>query len=57
MTPDKLVIIENRERWNNLVLGDEIGFEVEIQSPLQQIYKGVKPGETAELFPLSNKLD
>ncbi|MGF1591319.1 MAG: phosphate ABC transporter permease [Pleurocapsa sp.] len=53
----ELVIVENRERWINLVLGDKTGFEVEVQAPLQRIYKGIKPGQTAELLVLSNKLD
>ena len=53
----ELVIIENRERWINLVLGDKTGFEVEVQAPLQRIYKGIKPGQTAELLVLSNKSD
>ncbi|MEL6439638.1 MAG: phosphate ABC transporter permease [Cyanobacteria bacterium J06621_8] len=53
----ELVIIENRERWLNLVLGDRTGFEVEVQAPLQRIYKGIKPGQTAELLVLSNTLD
>lgn len=53
----ELVIVENRERWINLVLGDRTGFEVEVQAPLQRIYKGIKPGQTAELLVLSNKLD
>lgn len=53
----ELVIVENRERWINLVLGDKTGFEVEVQAPLQRIYKGIKPGYTAELLLLSNKSD
>ena len=53
----ELVIVENRERWINLVLGDRTGFEVEVQAPLQRIYKGIKPGQIAELLVLSNKLD
>lgn len=53
----ELVIVENRERWINLALGDETGFEVEVQAPLQRIHKGIKPGQTAELLVLSNKLD
>lgn len=53
----ELVIIENRERWINLVLGDQTGFEVEVQAPLQRIYKGIKPGQTAELLVLSNQSD
>ena len=53
----ELVVIENRERWINLILGDRTGFEVEVQAPLQRIYKGIKPGQTAELLVLSNKQD
>ena len=53
----ELVIVENRERWINLVLGDRTGFEVEVQAPLQRIYKGIKPGQTAELLVLSNSSD
>ena len=53
----ELVIVENRERWINLVLGDRTGFEVEVQAPLERIYKGIKPGQTAELLVLSNDLD
>ena len=53
----ELVVVENRERWINLALGDETGFEVEVQAPLQRIHKGIKPGQTAELLVLSNKLD
>ena len=53
----ELVIVENRERWINLVLGDETGFEVEAQASLQRIYKGIKPGQIAELLVLSNKSD
>ena len=53
----ELVIIENRERWINLVLGDKTGFEVEVQAPLQRIYKGIKPGQIAELLVLSDRAD
>ena len=53
----ELVVVENRERWINLVLGDRTGFEVQVQAPLQRIYKGIKPGMTAELLVLSNELD
>ena len=53
----ELVIIENREKWINLVLGDRTGFELAIQAPLQRIYKGIKPGQNAELLVLSNKPD
>jgi hypothetical protein len=53
----ELVIVENRERWINLVLGDPTGFELEVQAPLQRIYKGIKPGQIAELLVLSNERD
>lgn len=53
----ELVIIENRERWINLILGDKTGFEVRVQAPLQRIHKGIKPGQTAELLVLSNEQD
>lgn len=53
----ELVIVENRERWINLVLGDNTGFELEVQAPLQRIYKNIKPGQTAELLVLSNERD
>lgn len=53
----ELVIIENRERWINLVLGDETGFEVEVQTPLRRIHKGIVPGQIAELLVLSNRAD
>ena len=53
----ELVVVENRERWINLVLGDRTGFEVQVQAPLQRIYKSIKPGMTAELLVLSNELD
>lgn len=53
----ELVIIENRERWINLVLGDETGFQVEVQAPLRRIYKAIAPGQTAELIVLSNQSD
>ena len=53
----ELVIVENRERWINLVLVDNTGFELEVQAPLQRIYKNIKPGQTAELLVLSNQRD
>ena len=53
----ELVIVENRERRINLVLGDETGFYVTIQAPLQRIHKGIKRGQTAELLLLSNRQD
>jgi hypothetical protein len=51
----ELVIVENRERCINLVLGDGTGFEVEVQAPLKRIYKGIAPNQVAELLLLSNR--
>jgi uncharacterized membrane protein YobD (UPF0266 family) len=51
----ELVIVENRERCINLVLGDDTGFEVEVQAPLKRIYKGIAPNQVAELLLLSNR--
>ncbi len=53
----ELVIIENRERWINLVVGDETGFELEVQAPLRRIHKAIAPGQIAELLVLSNRSD
>ncbi|MGF1541561.1 MAG: phosphate ABC transporter permease, partial [Pleurocapsa sp.] len=53
----ELVIIENRERWLNLVVGDETGFELEVQAPLRRIHKAIVPGQIAELLVLSNRSD
>ena len=51
----ELVIVENRERWINLVLGDETGFELEVRAPLQRMHKGIVPGHVAQLLVLSNQ--
>jgi hypothetical protein len=51
----ELVLIENRERCINLVLGDETGFEIEVQAPLKRIYKAIAPNQVAELLLLSNR--
>ena len=50
-----LVVIENRERRINLVLGDETGFEAEVNAPLQRIHKAIRTGQTAQLLVLSNQ--
>ena len=51
----ELVIIENRERKINLVLGDETGFEAAVNAPLQRIHKAIRTGQTAQLLVLSNQ--
>ncbi len=53
----ELVVVENRERRINLVLGDRTGFEITIQAPLQRVHKLLKVGQTAELLVLSNRFD
>lgn len=53
----ELVVIENRERCLNLIVGDETGFETNIQAPLRRIHKGIQPGDPAELLILSNQPD
>lgn len=53
----ELVIIENRERWLNLILVDETGFELEVKTPLKRIHKAIAPGRIAELVVLSNRPD
>ncbi|AFZ35090.1 hypothetical protein Sta7437_1523 [Stanieria cyanosphaera PCC 7437] len=50
-----LVINEIRERRINLVIGDETGFEIELQAPLQRLYKAIAPGQIAELLVLSRQ--
>lgn len=51
----ELVINEIRERRINLVIGDETGFEIELQAPLQRLYKAISPGQIAELLVLSRQ--
>ncbi len=51
----ELVVVENRERRINLVLGDDTGFEAEVQAPLERIHKAIKTGQIAQLLVLSNQ--
>lgn len=53
----ELVINEIRERRINLIIGDETGFELEVQAPLQRLYKAIAPGQIAELLVLSRQSD
>ncbi len=52
-----LVVVENRERRLNLVVGDKSGFKFRVQSPLRRIYKVIKPGDIAEALLLSRQPD
>lgn len=51
----ELVIVENRERRLNLEIGDESGFRANVQAPVRRIYKGINPGQVAELLVLSKQ--
>lgn len=53
----QLVIEENREKRLNLVLGDETGFEIELQASVNRLQKVIQPGNVAELIVLSNRPD
>ncbi|WP_036487601.1 hypothetical protein [Myxosarcina sp. GI1] len=53
----ELVIVENRERWINVVLVDETGFELEVHAPLKRIHKAITTGQVAQLVVLSNRPD
>lgn len=52
-----LVIVENRERRLNLVVGDETGFSATIQVPLQRDHRSIRPRDSAELVVFSNRPD
>lgn len=53
----RLVIVENRQKKFNLEIGDKSGFRAVISSPLQRIYKAIKPGDAVEALLLSNDPD
>ncbi|MGQ4645857.1 phosphate ABC transporter permease [Lyngbya aestuarii] len=53
----ELVIVENRERRLNLEVGDETGFKTLLQAPLRRIYKGIAPGQVAEMMVMSHQAD
>jgi hypothetical protein len=53
----ELVIVENRERRLNLVVGDETGFSTKVQVPLQREHRSIRPRDTAELVVFSNRSD
>lgn len=52
-----LVILENRERWINVVVVDKTGFELEVKAPLKRIHKAITPGQIVQLIVLSNRPD
>ena len=53
----ELIIVENRERRINLIIGDQTGFEMTVQAPLQRVHQMIKPGQIAELLVMSNRPD
>ncbi len=52
-----LVIVENRERRINLKVGDETGFAITVQAPLQRNHKSIHPGDISEMVVFSNRPD
>ncbi|XTZ12535.1 MAG: phosphate ABC transporter permease [cyanobacterium endosymbiont of Rhopalodia inflata] len=53
----ELVVIENRERRINLEVGDNEQFRARIKAPVKRIYKGINPGDIAEMVILSKQSD
>jgi hypothetical protein len=53
----ELVIIENNEKRINVEVGDREGFRATIQAPIRRIYKGINPGQVAEMLVLSKQPD
>ncbi|MEQ9355489.1 phosphate ABC transporter permease [Coleofasciculus chthonoplastes] len=53
----ELVIVENRERRLNLEVGDKSGFSTLLQVPLRRTYKGIVPGQIAQMVVMSNQPD
>jgi len=52
-----LIIIQNRERRINLQVGDQTGFEIQIQAPLRRLQRNIKTGQVVELLVLSKDPD
>ncbi|MCU0534384.1 MAG: phosphate ABC transporter permease [Hydrococcus sp. Prado102] len=53
----ELVVIENNEKRINVEVGDREGFRATIQAPIRRIYKGINPGQVAEMIVLSKQPD
>lgn len=49
----QLVLVENRERRINLIVGDQSGFRIRVQAPVRRIHKVIRPGNVAEGLVLS----
>jgi hypothetical protein len=52
-----LVVVENRERSLNVLVGDNTGFETLLRVPLQQEHRGILPGQRIQLVLLSKDRD
>ncbi|PSO83080.1 MAG: phosphate ABC transporter permease [Cyanobacteria bacterium SW_5_48_44] len=53
----ELMVVENRERRLNLEVGDETGFQTQLQAPLRRIHQVIAPGQIVELLVLSHQSD
>ncbi|MFE4106188.1 phosphate ABC transporter permease [Almyronema epifaneia] len=53
----ELVIVEDRERYLNLELGDKTGFRTPIQTVLKRDHRLIRRGDIAEMLVLSNRED
>ncbi len=53
----ELVIVENRERCLNLIVGDETGFTSRLQVPLKRNHQAIAVGDRAEMVAMSNRGD
>lgn len=52
-----LVVVENRERYLNMEVGDETGFETLVQVPLKKQHEAIVRGDRVEMLVLSNRSD
>jgi len=53
----ELVVVENRERSLNLVVGDGSGFETMLRVPLAQEHRAIVPGQRVQLVLFSKDRD
>lgn len=53
----ELVIVENRERRLNLIVGDKAGFETKLQVSLKREHRAIRVGDIAEMVVMSSRPD
>ncbi len=53
----ELVIVENREKWINIEVGDDTGFTAQMKAPLRVAYKPIARGQIAQMVVMSNRPD